>query len=131
MAKSDEQTKPTNTPAAEGSTGAAPVSASAAATKGDRPAATLRYVDRPDLTEIFSDSVSGLLFDGQVLRIEFAVTRLDDVKPNTPLAGRRYPACRIVLSPSGALDLINRVQQITAALRQAAAAKQSPETGET
>ena len=36
----------------------------------------------------------GLIFDGQSLRIEFAVTRIDEVKPNMPITGRRYPACR-------------------------------------
>jgi hypothetical protein len=113
---------------------AEPVSASsdalaASATKSARPAATIRYLDRPEIAETFADSISGLMFDGQVLRIEFAVTRLDDVKPDAPISGRRYPACRVVLSASGALDLINRVQQITAALRQAAAAKQPPPAG--
>lgn len=75
----------------------------------------------------FSDSVGNVIFDGQVLRIKFAVTRLDEMKPNAPLTGRRYPACRVVLSASGALDLISRVQQITTALRQAAAARQPPQ----
>ena len=58
--------------------------------------------------------------------MELSVTRLDDVKPNTPLSGRRYPACRLVLSPTAALDLINRVQQITAAMTQAGTLKSTP-----
>jgi hypothetical protein len=131
MANANERTTPNNSPAAEGGSTAAPAPASAATAKADRPPATVRYVDRPDLTEIFSDSISGMMFDGQVLRIEFAVTRLDDVKPNAPISGRRYPACRVVLSASGALDLINRVQQIAAALRQSAAAKQPPQPSAT
>jgi hypothetical protein len=81
--------------------------------------ATLRLVDRPDLAETFVDSVSGLVFDGQTLRIDFAVTRLDEIKPNTPVTGRRYPACRLVLPPAAAVDLINRMQQIGEALAQA------------
>lgn len=84
-----------------------------------RQAATIRLVDRPDLAETFVDSVSGLVFDGQTLRIDFAVTRLDEVKPNTPITGRRYPACRLVLPPTAAADLINRMQQIGEALTQA------------
>ena len=129
MANATERTTSNNSPAAEGDSTAAPASATAA--KADRPPAAVRYVDRPDLTEIFSDSISGMMFDGQVLRIEFAVTRLDDAKPNAPISGRRYPACLVVLSASGALDLINRVQQIATALRQTAAAKQSPQPGAT
>jgi len=89
-------------------------------------AATLRYIDRPDIVENFADCVTGLLFDGQTLRIEFGVTRLDEVKPNTPLTGRRYPACRVVLPPAAAVDLINRMQQIAAALTQAGVVKSAP-----
>jgi hypothetical protein len=57
------------------------------------------------------------------LRIEFGVTRFDDVKPNAPISGRRYPACRLVLPPVAAVDLINRMQQIAAALTQAGVVK--------
>jgi hypothetical protein len=97
----------------------------------DRQAATIRYIDRPDIAETFADSVSGLVFDGQTLRIELAVTRLDELKPNSPLTGRRYPACRLALSPAAALDLINRMQQIGAALTQAGLARTVPRPGET
>ena len=81
--------------------------------------ASVRYVDRPEIPETFADAVNGLLFDGQTLRIEFGVTRFDDLKPNSPITGRRYPACRLALSPAGAVDLINRMQQIATALTQA------------
>jgi len=86
-------------------------------------AATIRMIDRPDLEEVFADSVTGLIFDGQVLRVEFGVTRFDEVKPNTPITGRRYPACRIVLPPAAAVELINRIQQIGTALTQAGVVK--------
>jgi hypothetical protein len=97
-----------------------------AAGQGERQAATLRYIDRPDIAETFADSITGLMFDGQTLRIEFGVTRLDEVKPNTPLTGRRYPACRVVLPPAAAVDLINRMQQIAAALTQAGVVRNTP-----
>ena len=35
------------------------------------------------MVETFANSITGLIFDGQTLRIEFGVTRFDDVKPNT------------------------------------------------
>jgi len=94
-----------------------------AAAPRERVAATIRYIDRPELTETFADAISGLVFDGQSLRIEFAVTRLDEVKPNSPISGRRYPACRLVLPPAAAIDLINRMQQIGTALTQAGVAR--------
>jgi hypothetical protein len=93
--------------------------APASAGPGERQPATIRYLDRADMEETFADSITGLIFDGQTLRIEFGVTRFDDVKANTPISGRRYPACRLVLPPAAAVDLINRMQQIAAALTQA------------
>src|SRR5580692_5093664 len=97
-----------------------------AAGQSERQAAALRYVDRPEIAETFVDSVTGLVFDGQSLRVEFGVTRLDEVKPNTPITGRRYTACRLVLPPAAAVDLINRMQQIGAALTQAGVARPAP-----
>jgi hypothetical protein len=115
-------------PDTAGSSAAAAKPPPPAAGQSDRQA-TIRYIDRPDVEETFADAVSGLIFDGQSLRIEFAVTRLDEVKPNTPLTGRRYPASRIVLPPAAAVDLINRMQQIAAALTQAGMVKAAPRPG--
>jgi hypothetical protein len=86
--------------------------------------ATLRYVDRPDCNETFADSISRLSFDGQTLRIEFAVSRIDETKPETPVTGRLYPACRLVLTPAAAADLMQKMQQVAAALMQARLQKQ-------
>lgn len=85
--------------------------------------ATIRYVDQPDMAETFADSINNVYFDGQSLRIEFGITRLDEVKPNTPVTGRRYPAERLVLTPVAAVELINRMQQVGAALTQAGVLK--------
>jgi hypothetical protein len=111
--------------AAKGNTPTAAAAASTAV-QSERQSATIRYVDRADIGETFADSVSGLMFDGQTLRIEFGVTRFDEVKANSPITGRRYPACRLVLPPAAAVDLINRMQQIAAALTQAGVVKAAP-----
>lgn len=87
--------------------------------------ATVRYVDRPECGETFADSVNSVFFDGQTMRIEFGITRMDDMKKDQPLTGRRYPACRLVLAPAAAIDLINKMQQAAAALQQAGIVKQS------
>jgi hypothetical protein len=87
--------------------------------------ASFKYVDRPELPETFADSITGLFFDGQSLRIEFSVSRVDEIKPNTPVSGRRYPACRLVLPPGAAVELINKMQQIGAALTKAGVVKQA------
>ena len=89
--------------------------------------ATVRYVDRPECQEVFADSVTQVYFDGQSLRLEFGVTRLDEIKAGTPITGRRYPAQRMVLSPAAAVDLINRMQQVANAMAQAGMIKTSPQ----
>jgi hypothetical protein len=96
-----------------------------------RQAATIRNFDRPEVAETFADSITSLVFDGQSLRIEFGVTRLDEVKPNMPITGRRYTACRLVLPPAAAVDLINRMQQIGTALTQAGVTRTATRPSET
>src|SRR3954453_20286279 len=90
--------------------------------------ASIRYIDQPECTETFADSINNVYFDGQSLRIEFGITRLDDVKQNPPVTGRRYPAQRIVLTPMAAVELINRMQQVGAAMTQAGSLKANPPT---
>jgi hypothetical protein len=114
------------TPPKGDSTGAAAAGSPAAPNAMAAP--TLRYVDQPDCKEVFADSINNVYFDGQSLRLEFGVTRLDDIKPNTPLSGRRFPAQRLVLTPIAALELINRMQQVGAALAQAGMLKPTPRT---
>ncbi len=83
-----------------------------------------QYVDRPEVSETFADIVQRIQFDGQTLRLEFAVSRLEDHRPPEPATGKRYPACRLVLSASAAVDLMNKMQQITAGLVKAGVLKQ-------
>ena len=61
------------------------------AAAAQRPGPVIRYLDRPDCLETFADSISGLTFDGQTLRLEFAVTRTDDVKPNAQATAPALP----------------------------------------
>ena len=89
----------------------------------EQPRMTIRYIDRPECAETFADAVNGVWFDGQTLRIEFGVTRLDEIKPNSSPTGRRYPASRLVLTSAAAVDLINRLQQVGAAMAQAGVVK--------
>jgi hypothetical protein len=110
-------------------TAVSPASSAAAGQRKRRPA-TIRYLDRVDVEETFADSINRLFFDGQTLRIEFGVTRFDDVRGSAPVAGRRYPSCRLVLSRAAAVDLINRMQRIGAALTQAGAVKAAPRPSE-
>jgi hypothetical protein len=68
---------------------------------------SFRYVDVPELAETFADSVGPWYFDGSTLRLEFLVSRLDQAKaPDTP-TGRKLPVCRLVLTTSAAVELLN------------------------
>src|SRR4051812_10612089 len=82
-----------------------------------------QYVDRPDVAEVFADFVQRIQFDGQTLRFEFCVSRMDDSPPGAGATGKRYPACRLVLSAAAAVDLMNKMQQITAGLIKAGVLK--------
>lgn len=83
-----------------------------------------QYVDRPEVSETFADFVQRIQFDGQTLRLEFAVNRLDDQRsPEGGATGKRYPVCRLVLSAGAAVDLMNKMQQITAELIKAGVLK--------
>jgi hypothetical protein len=117
-------------PATASAAGAGPQSAAAGAGERQPAPATIRYLDRPDVEETFADSITGLIFDGQTLRIEFGVTRLDEVRANMPVTGRRYPAVRVVLPPTAAVELINRMQQIANALTQSGVARAAPRPGD-
>src|SRR5437899_237612 len=88
-----------------------------------QPQLQLQYVDRPEVEETFADFVQRIQFDGQTLRFEFCVTRLDDQKAAGAVTGKRYPACRLVLSAAAAIDLMNKMQQITAGLIKAGVLK--------
>ena len=81
------------------------------------------YVDHPQLAETFADSLQSVFFDGQSVRLEFCVTRFAEPKQENTLTGKRYPACRLVLTPGAAVELINHLQRLTAAFVQAGIVK--------
>ena len=90
----------------------------------------LRYQERDDLFETFADSTGRWSFDGQTLRMEFLVTRLDPPNGDGPQTGRQYPVCRLALTPKGALELINQCRQLSAALEKSGAIKKASGEGQ-
>jgi hypothetical protein len=79
----------------------------------------LRYQDRHDLAETFADSIRSCVFDGQLMRIEFTVSRFDDPGALGVLEGRTVPACRLVLNRTAMADLFSRLGQLSNVLKQA------------
>ena len=83
------------------------------------------YIDRPEISETFADFIHSLNFDGQTMRIEFCATRLEKPKPPNPPTAKQYPICRLVLTPTAAIDLFNKLQQIMSALEKSGALKRA------
>ena len=82
------------------------------------PPEQLEHIDRPDLAEIFADSIGSGSFDGLTARLAFCVTRLDPVEPSRPPRGKRYPVCRLVLTPDAVVELFNQLQQLVGIMEQ-------------
>jgi hypothetical protein len=91
----------------------------------ERPQMAVQHVDLPELAETFSDSIEAVHFDGQTLRLTFAVTRYDQPQTSPPSA-RRYPACRLVLTSGAGLELMNQMQKLKAGLIKAGVLKADP-----
>src|SRR5688572_4781671 len=86
-----------------------------------------KYVDLPQLPETFADNVEKVFFDGQTLRLEFSVRRLEEAQPGaTEPAGKRYPCSRLVLTPQAGFDLINKLQGLVAAMEKQGILKRQP-----
>jgi hypothetical protein len=93
----------------------------------DKPGTSnFRYEDSA-IAETFADGVGQWRFDGHTLRIEFLVDRFDEPKPSQPPTGRKVPVCRLVLSANGAIELLNRSRQLTAALEKKGVVKTTPQ----
>ena len=91
----------------------------------------IHYIDRPEVSETFADSIHGLSFDGQTMRIEFCSVRIDPFNPSEAPTGRQYPVCRMVLTPNAGIELFNRLQQIIKALEKSGAVQRTPQPAET
>lgn len=91
--------------------------------KAERP--KFRHQDVPELGETFADSVGRWYFDGSTLRIDFLVSRMDEQKSPQGLTGRKLPVCRLVLSATGAMELLYQTQRMAAALEKAGLVKKA------
>jgi hypothetical protein len=94
-----------------------------------REAPPMRYMDMPDVREIFADSLHAVAWDGQTMRLEFCVTRYTEgAAAEAAAEGRRYPACRLVLTAPAVAALYNRLQQTVAAMAEAGLIAKAPPT---
>jgi len=79
----------------------------------------LPIVPHHEVSETFADQVGAVMFDGSILKIDFVAVRLGAAMPPAPTTGERHVVARLVLSPSGTLDLINQVKKLSDQLTQA------------
>ena len=84
----------------------------------------LKYIDIPDLSETFVDSLGMFTYENRLARLDFRVTRLDAPKPPKPPTGKQYPACRMVMTTEVIVDLCNQLNQIMGVLVQEGIIKQ-------
>jgi hypothetical protein len=95
-----------------------------------RESISVRYMEVPEPRETFADSLHGIAWDGQTLRLEFCVTRYPETASGaSPAEAKRYPACRLVLTAPAVAALYNRLQQTVAALAEAGVIAKTPPTG--
>ncbi len=85
----------------------------------------IAHVDIPELGETFADSVHNAVWDGHTLRVDMCVTRYPE--PAQMASGaKRYPVCRLVLTPAAAADLYERLRQSSAAIAKGVEARKAP-----
>lgn len=86
----------------------------------------IEYVDVPGISETYADAVRGMMFDGQNVRLELCVTRLDEPKKgNGAISGKRQTAARVVLPLSTALQLSSQLGRVLNTLAKRGAERKS------
>jgi hypothetical protein len=90
------------------------------------PPEQVQEVDRPDLNETFVDSLALSTFDGAAARLTFCVMRMQEPQPGKPAQFKKYPVCRMVLTPDATVELFNRLNQMMGALQKLGLVKIEP-----
>lgn len=73
-----------------------------------------------EIKETFADTLGSVFFDGQALRLEFTVGRMNELKaPATMPTGERHVVARLALTLPCTIDLINQMRSLAGQLSQA------------
>jgi hypothetical protein len=91
-----------------------------------QPQFDLEYVNRPDVPETFADSLENVIVDGQTLRMEFLVHRLDEPKPGKRMSGKKLTALRVVMPAKSLVDVYNKLNNIVAMMEQQGVVQRNP-----
>jgi hypothetical protein len=86
----------------------------------------VQNVDRPELNETFVDSLALTTFDGAAARLTFCVMRMQEPQAGKPAQFKKYPVCRMVMTPDATVELFNRLNQMMGALQKLGLVKIEP-----
>ncbi|HLW75139.1 MAG TPA: hypothetical protein VKT74_08735 [Gammaproteobacteria bacterium] len=87
---------------------------------------TFEYVNRPEISETFSDSIWSIGFDSSTWRIEFTVGRTENAIQGQPPKGHKFTAARLVLTPNAGIELYAKLKELIDAMQASGALKMIP-----
>lgn len=77
-----------------------------------------RFVDRPEIAEVFVDHVEHFSFSDNVLKMTFSSTQWPTPKEGKVPPGKRYPVSRLVLTANSTVELYNQLTNIMSVFEQ-------------
>lgn len=78
---------------------------------------SLTYVDRPEVSETFVDSLEKCMFDGLTVRLEFVVNRFEQPNPGEQPAAQKLTAVRLLMTVPGFLSILAHGNNMLATLQ--------------
>jgi hypothetical protein len=74
---------------------------------------SIDFVDRPDLTWSFADSVTSVSVEGKaVCKVELCAVRWVQPQPGVNASGKQYPVCRLAMSVNTMIELHKRLTHV-------------------
>jgi hypothetical protein len=86
----------------------------------------LQYVDRPEVSETYADSLEKAMFDGNSIKMEFVVNRLNPPVVSKPPGGKKVTSSRLVMPLAGIIQMVSQLKDIMASLEQQGIIKTTP-----
>ena len=87
------------------------------------PGIDVTFVDLPDLSETFVDSIENFTFNNGILRFDLCCTRLGILNPPAKPKGKKYPVGRVVMPLDAAVALFNSLNNLFSALEKSGVIK--------
>ncbi len=90
------------------------------------PEPKIEYTDRLDITETFINSMGKCSFTEGIATLELCITRIERPDPSQPPTGKKYPACRLALTPQAVIQLFQSLNAIMGAMEKEGIIKANP-----